>query len=69
VAIRIYLSALTLVFLFLVWMYRGVGVLEATVVVCALFYLILDTREHLRIVRADVELLEQLAKRVSLLLH
>ena len=68
-AIRIYLSALTLVFLFLVWMSRGVGLLEATVVVCALFYLILDTREHLRIVKAEVELLKQLEKKVSLLLH
>ena len=48
---------------------RGVGVLEAIIVVCALFYLILDTREHLRIVRAEVELLKQLERKVSLLLH
>ena len=56
-AIRIYLSALIFLFLFLVWFSRGVGVLEATVVVSALLYLILDTREHLRIARTELDLL------------
>jgi hypothetical protein len=69
VAIRIYLSALTFVFLILTWMSRGVGVLEATVVVSALLYLILDTREHLRIVRSELDLLKELEKKVSFLLH
>jgi len=69
VAIRLYLSALTFLFLFLVWMSRGVGVLEATVVVSALLYLIIDTREHLRIVRTELDLLKQLEKKLSLLLH
>ena len=68
-AIRIYLSALIFLFLLLAWMNGGVGLLEATVVVSALLYLILDTREHLRIVRTEVDLLEQLEKKVSLLLH
>lgn len=67
VAIRLYLSALTFLFLFLVWMSRGVGVLEATVVVSALLYLIIDTREHLRIVRTELDLLKQLEKTFSLL--
>ena len=65
VAIRLYLSALTLVFLLLAWFDRGVGVLEAIVVVCALVYLILDAREHLQLVKADLELMQQLEKKVS----
>lgn len=64
-AIRLYLSALTLVFLLLAWFDRGVGVLEAIVVVCALVYLILDAREHLQRVKTDLELLQQLDKKVS----
>lgn len=67
-AIRLYLSALTLVFLLLASFDRGVGVLEAIVIVCALVYLILDAREHLQFVKADLELLEQLEKKVSDLL-
>jgi len=67
VAIRLYLSALTLVFLLLAWFGRGVGVLEAMVVTSALVYLILDAREHLQLVKTDVELLEQLETTVSVL--
>jgi len=65
VAIRLYLSALTLVFLLSAWFARGVGVLEAIVVVSALVYLILDAREHLQLVKADLELTQQLEKKVS----
>ena len=68
VAIRIYLSALTLVFLFSAWFTRGVGVLEAIVVVSALVYLILDAREHLQLAKADFELMQKLEKKVSDLL-
>lgn len=68
VAIRLYLSALTLVFLLLACFDRGVGVLEAIVVVAALVYLILDTREHLQRGKADLELLQQLEKKVTDLL-
>ena len=68
-AIRLYLSALTLVFLLLAWADRGLGVLEAMVVVCALVYLILDAREHLQLVRTDLQLLEQLEKKVSHFLY
>ena len=51
-AIRIYLSALTLTFLVVALMTRGIGVLEATVVVCALLFTILDVREELKALRS-----------------
>jgi hypothetical protein len=68
VAIRLYLSALTLVFLFLAWMTEGVSVLEAIVIVCSISYLILDTREALQFVKADLNTLERLEKKLSALL-
>ena len=49
--IRIYLSALTLTFLVVV-MTRGINILEATVVVCSLLYMILDVREELQALRS-----------------
>ena len=67
-AIRLYLSALTLAFLLLAWMNDGVSVLEAIVVVCSVAYLILDTRERLQLVREDLKTLEQLEKKLSVLL-
>jgi hypothetical protein len=69
VAIRLYLSALTLVFLFLTWLSRGLGALDAIVVTCALVYLILDTRERLRLVKQDLALLRQLEKKLAALLN
>jgi hypothetical protein len=51
-AIRIYLTALTLTFLIVAVMTRGVGVLEATVVGCPLLYMILDIREELQALRS-----------------
>jgi hypothetical protein len=68
VAIRLYLSALTFVFLFLAWMTDGVSVLEAIVVVCSLSYLILDTRETLQLVKSDLQTIERLEKKLSALL-
>jgi hypothetical protein len=68
VAIRLYLSALTLVFLFLAWLNDGVSLLEAIVVVCSVSYLILDTRESLLHVKEDLKTLEQLEKELSVLL-
>jgi hypothetical protein len=68
VAIRLYLSALTLVFLFLAWMTEGVSVLEAIVIVCSISYLILDTREALQLVKADLNTLERIEKKLSALL-
>ena len=68
-AIRLYLSALTFVFLFLTWLSRGLGALDVIVVTCALVYLILDTRERLRLVKHDVTLLRQLEKKLATLLN
>lgn len=68
-AIRLYLSALTLLFLFAAWVVHGVGLLEAVVVSCALVYLILDTREHLKLVKAELETLKRLEEKLSLLLQ
>ena len=59
-AIRLYVAGLTILFLLLVLAMRSIGILEASVVVCPLLYLILDLREEL------VEL-RQLEARVSLL--
>ena len=56
-AIRLYLAGLTLTFLFCIVITRGVGLLEATVVVAALVYLILD-------IRAEQEDLNMLESRV-----
>lgn len=51
-AIRIYLAGLTLTFLVVAVMTRGIGVLEATVVVCPLLYMILEIREELQALRS-----------------
>ena len=61
-ALRTYLSALTLTFFILTLQMRGIGVLEATIIVCPLLYMILDMREELH----DLRLLED---RVSFLLR
>lgn len=68
-AIRLYLSALTLVFLIAAALSRGVSALTAIVVTCALVYLILDAREHLQLVKAKLETLQQLEEKLSGLLH
>ena len=46
-AVRTYLSALTLMFLLVALQTRGIGILEATVIMCPLLYMILDMREEL----------------------
>jgi len=68
-AIRIYLSALTLVFLIAASLSRGVSALEAIVVTCALVYLILDAREHLQVTKAKLDVLQQLEEKLSVILH
>lgn len=68
-AIRLYLSALTLVFLIAASLSRGVNALEGIVVTCALVYLILDAREHLQLVRVKLATLQQLEAKLSELLH
>ena len=52
-AIRLYITALTLLF-FVVAMMKGISTLEAIVVACSLIYIILDMREELR----ELKLLE-----------
>ena len=69
VAIRLYLSALTLVFLLVTVIDRHIGLLEAIVITSALVYLIPDTRERLQLVKADLKTLQQLEKKLSALLH
>jgi len=68
-AIRLYLSVLTLVFLITAWLSHGVSLLEALVVTCALVYLILDAREYLVLLKADVADLRRLEESLSELLH
>jgi superfamily II DNA helicase RecQ len=50
-AIRLYISALTLTFLVAALLTKGIGMLEATVVVCPLLYLVLDMRDELQALR------------------
>lgn len=68
-AIKLYLSALTLLFLFLVIANRGVGILEAIVITCAVLFLIIDTRIHLQELKLEFQLLQDLEHRLSTLLR
>lgn len=58
--LRTYLSALTLVFFLVTLQARDIGVLEATVIICSLLYIILD-------MRAELQELRSLEVRVALL--
>jgi hypothetical membrane protein len=68
-AIRLFISALTLLFLFLVITNRGLGMLEAIVITCALIYLILDTRDELKSRKLELRCLQDLDQRISALLR
>ena len=68
-AIRLYVCALTSIFLFLVIANRGLGILEAVVITCSILYLILDVRTDLQMLRNELRLLKELEKQVSLLLR
>lgn len=68
-AIRLYISALTLCFLILVIAYRGLGILEAVVITCAIVYLILDVRDELQTLRAELSLLQDIEQHLSKLLR
>jgi len=65
---RLYVCTLTLTFLVLVMMDRGIGLLEGVVIACALVYLILDVRAELKDLQADVRQLEGLEKHLAVLL-
>ena len=67
-AIRLYISALTLFFLVLVIANRGLGILEAIVVTCAILYLILDVRAELQELKSELSMLHDLEQNVSKLL-
>ena len=64
-AIRLYISALTLFFLVVVIASRGLGILEAIVVTCALLYLILDVRTDLQALKSELSMLKDLEHHVS----
>lgn len=59
-AIRFYIFALTSLFMILVIANRGLGILEAVVITCAIVYLILDVRTELQTLKAELQLLKQL---------
>ena len=67
-AIRLYISALTVFFLVGVIANRGLGILEVIVVTCALVYLILDVRTELQELKSELSMLQDLEQRVSELL-
>lgn len=67
-AIRLYVCALTVLFLVLVTMNRGVGLLEGVVITCAIVYLILDVRADLQILKNEIQQLEQLERHLAVLL-
>jgi hypothetical protein len=69
IAIRLYISALTILFTVLVIASRGLGILEAVVITCAVVYLIIDTRIDLLSVKGELVLLKELEKQISVLLR
>ena len=68
-AIRLYISALTLIFIVLVIASRGLGLLEGVVITCALLFLILDVRTDLQSLKIEFRLLQELEHRVNELLR
>ncbi len=68
-AIRLYISALTLIFLVVVIASRGLGLLEGVVITCALLFLILDVRTDLQSLKLEFRLLQDLEHRISELLR
>ncbi len=67
--IRLYIAALTLIFLFFVVSHRGLGFLEAVVISSAIIYLILDTRSDLQASKREFLLLQELEEKVTALLR
>ena len=64
-AIRIYISALTLIFLVLVITNHGLGFLHGVVITCALLFLILDVRTDLQSLKIEFHLLQELEQQIS----
>jgi hypothetical protein len=67
--IKLYISALTILFLALALASRGLGILEATVITCAILFLIIDTRIDLQALRGELRLWQELEERVLALLR
>jgi multisubunit Na+/H+ antiporter MnhB subunit len=67
--IRLFISALTLLFLFLVITSRDLGMLEGIVITCALIYLILDTRDELHARKLELQCLQDMEQGISTLLR
>jgi hypothetical membrane protein len=67
--IRLYICALTFLFLLLVITNRGLGILEAIVSTCAIVYLILDVRSDLHMLKSELRLLKTLEERVAAILR
>lgn len=67
-AIRLYVCALTALFLVLVTMDRGVGLLEGVVITCAIVYMILDVHADLQMLKHEIQQLEQLERHLAVLL-
>jgi hypothetical protein len=68
-AIKLYIFALTLLFLILVIASRSLGVLEAVVISCAILYLIIDAKSELKMVQAELKILKDLEERIAVLLR
>lgn len=67
-ALRLYISGLTLTFLALIVASRDLGILSAVVITCAILYLILDVRTDLQVLKRELRLLKELEQRISQLL-
>ena len=67
--IRLYISALTIVFLVLVTANQNMGILEGVVITCAIVYLILDVRTDLQRRKTEFRALQELEQRISELLR
>jgi len=68
-AIRLYISALTLLFLLLTIAIRGLGMLEAIVIVAAILFLIIDIRIDLKELKLEFRLLQELEQKLSELMN
>lgn len=68
-AIKLYISALAILFLALVIVSRGLGILEATIITCAILFLIIDSRTDLQTLKGELRLWQELEERVAALLR
>ena len=68
-AIRLYISALTLLFLLLTITIRGLGMLEAIVITAAILFLIIDLRIDLHELKLEFRLLQELEQKLSELMN